>query len=1125
MVDETAILDTGSGRWTSPQLEGGRPPCPRSDTCLAYDAKGSRLIVFGGWSDHWHNDLYTLDVGNIVGPPYAITDMLPKMGPITGGTNITIAGIDFINTTDVVVRFGNRRQSVDVKGVFVNQAKITCVSPDYTKFAPGVVDVRIALDGDSFTTTFQKFTYFSITNAGNSLMFGPGLLSGCAVNEEVSFIIQSRDNESKNRTTGGDEYVVTINLIGGGEDGDDLKIQGVKIDDKENGQYVVSYVARHAGKYNIDVLFMGTFGGEIMNVRGSGVTITFDEFAPRDNNLMAGEVVTDALKKDVLHLEEFTNKISDAIFVKIKTDGSGEDQIRQLMSIRENLLVVESKTSEINLIVDRSEAIVQYLKEKQVVIPNIDVILSTAKVLWEKILREAPQIQNKISPMMRSHASKIRGDIAAYEAHVTAYREELKKSKFIFFVTGPFKSLDLLDAADEMHKTETLNCEKMVHIAKIFESTNEIAASIAIIADVAEILKEYRALWECVKNIMNVIDDARRITWAALDPESFEDSAKSLVQSLRRLSKNVKSSDSFKGADKLVKEFLSTCPLIISLRSPAMRERHWRELMDVVKREFTLPAKNPKMLLKDLLDLELHLHANDVEEITDKASKEAKHETTLANLETTWAAINFSMTWYKDTDVPLLKLDDELIEQLESDQMAVQSIVGSRYAHFKQGAIEWQKSLGAVSDIVLLLVELQRTWSYLEPLFIGSEEVKKELPEDAKRFQEVDSQVRNFLQKSWKTQNVKAVCSQGGLLDKLTAISEKQEKCRKSLSEFLDGKRRQFPRFYFMSEADLLDVLSNSSQPVKVLKQIDKILLATKELTLNAPSGGNRPSAVSFIAGVGKEVVKFDAPVKLDGKAEAYLLSCLQAQIYALSRCLTTSVNRYPEEPRVKWMMKKDSSGESVDPAQIILLVASIDFTQSVEKALKMYSEGDKKSVMKCFDMIKTQLSELISLTQSALSKGDRQRVMCMITLDAHNRDVVDVLIRENALAVNDFQWQSKLRPKYMVETKSNALTASIARFYICDAKFDYGFEYLGNGPRLVITPLTDRIYVTATQALNLKMGCAPAGPAGTGKTESTKDLASALGKCCYVFNCSPEMDYRSMGDIFKGLAASGSWG
>ena len=99
-----------------------------------------------------------------------------------------------------------------------------------------------------------------------------------------------------------------------------------------------------------------------------------------------------------------------------------------------------------------------------------------------------------------------------------------------------------------------------------------------------------------------------------------------------------------------------------------------------------------------------------------------------------------------------------------------------------------------------------------------------------------------------------------------------------------------------------------------------------------------------------------------------------------------------------------------------------------------------------------------------------------MITLDAHNRDITEILVKENVLVPSDFQWQSKLRPSFKTDVGKKANVTCTAEFRICDAKFDYGFEYLGNGPRLVVTPLTDRIYVTATQALNLKMGCAPLG-------------------------------------------------
>jgi len=354
--------------------------------------------------------------------------------------------------------------------------------------------------------------------------------------------------------------------------------------------------------------------------------------------------------------------------------------------------------------------------------------------------------------------------------------------------------------------------------------------------------------------------------------------------------------------------------------------------------------------------------------------------------------------------------------------------------------------------------------------------------------------------------NVIRATNKPGLYDKLETLFDSLVLCEKALNDYLETKRLAFPRFYFVSSADLLDILSNGNQPELVARHLTKLYDSLAKLTIEP----GQKTAGGMISKENEELVKFKKPCDCSGKVEIWLNRVTDTMRNTLHSIFDAANAAYEYKPRDQWIFDW--------PAQPALCTTQIWWTVEVNIAFSKLEEGYENALK---DYQKKQialLNALIQLLLGDLSQGDRQKIMTICTIDVHSRDVVAKMILQKVETGTAFQWQSQLRHRWDLKLKDCFAN-------ICDAQFRYDYEYLGNTPRLVITPLTDRCYITLTQSLHLIMGGAPAGPAGTGKTETTKDLGRALGIMVYVFNCSEQMDYKSCGNIYKGLAQTGAWG
>jgi len=568
---------------------------------------------------------------------------------------------------------------------------------------------------------------------------------------------------------------------------------------------------------------------------------------------------------------------------------------------------VLSQQDDIDLQMDSLSESVAFLEEQEQDMNDVKSRLEEMKANWTGVKKRAPKIKAGIRTFQEREGRKIKHEIARFAEKMETFRDTFKAHPFFEYSTGPEEAYtQMLEMDAQIDEVEARRAE-LAHLATLFECIDLVEKPTKLVEVCRSDLGLVKVFWDCVAMVSSYFDEWKRVQWDDIETDSMEDATKKFKQELRIMNKTIR--QEFKAyADLLqnVNDMLAAIPVIGDLRQECMRERHWLDIVEMTK--VSIDVHNiPELYFDDLLGMKLHEYVEDVTEIVDRAQKEEKIENNLVMLQEAWATLEFEFTPYNDSELNLVKVSEETFETLEDNQVLVQNMAASRFVgQFQESVLNWQRELATVAEVLRILSEIQRTWAYLEDLFIGSDEVKRELPEDAERFVGIDEGVKEVLNECLETPNLVERCNADGLFAFLENLQHQLELCEKSLVDFMEAKRRAFPRFYFVSTKDLLDILSNGNRPEKVMEHIPKIFQMINKLDLKDDVNA---SGEDIKVGLGMydpkdEYVPFASQCPMDGKVEIWLQRVIVSMRAALRAILEECATEYKTMDRVKLIME-----------------------------------------------------------------------------------------------------------------------------------------------------------------------------------------------------------------------------
>jgi dynein heavy chain len=287
--------------------------------------------------------------------------------------------------------------------------------------------------------------------------------------------------------------------------------------------------------------------------------------------------------------------------------------------------------------------------------------LEEAPMTWSGIKKKMFNVREKLSNEQQEEARKIRENSDAFQGKVFEFRSYFKE-------TAPFavanftrdKSIKLnhvdpaFDVLNHFHNgtggdrdgTGTGAGFKFGSVTEITEESRRLNESQELfelfVSDYVDLrrcneeLSYLKGLWDQVGAVMYTFTDWYTTPWDSIDVEFLTDETKKLAKDIKTLNKNVRNYEVFKMLEDTIKAMLTSLPLVNDLHHPAMRERHWKQLMLATEKHFVMDSS---FNLGALLALELHMFTDAVSEIVDRAQKELIIEKAIEKIDSTWCGI------------------------------------------------------------------------------------------------------------------------------------------------------------------------------------------------------------------------------------------------------------------------------------------------------------------------------------------------------------------------------------------------------------------------------------------------------------------------------------------------------